>query len=334
MPNKNNILKPVTLVGFYRAGTTLMSHIFARRSDTAILYETGNIIHGTWSALEVDPLADLNHRIQFIHDLEETSENFRGRLIRDIFLSAYHDPKESWFHKPIGIPRIILHNYGASEWDKAANWYWMVFKNTFPLAKYFTILRNPLDLIVSARSRFGWAEEICWYRLALTCYFLLHSSAPQIYGISYIDLVQNPQKTLINLFEYLEMKFEPQVLNAFQFVDNPSQGREKLAVTFPSREAEWGSLNCQNIPSFIASPIEALFQKFDPAFKLPTFINKTEETKPEFVFASQTIVPLQSTIDQLHQDWSQRMHRNTLGNLSRISQLEAQIKDLKGKIRE
>lgn len=187
--------------------------------------ETGNFIFDLWktydfSAGQMAP--------NFEDGLWVPDGDRAACMVQSCFLSCFPDSRKHWFHKPIGVPRALAERYDEKEWSKAASWYWSVMKSTFPKARYITLVRQPCDVVASAKAYWGFDEAAIWGNYAFMCYLLLHPDCPVKYVISYEEMIMEPEATVRALFENIGVDFDVNVLSAFSTVHVPSKGRDQL----------------------------------------------------------------------------------------------------------
>ena len=267
MPNLNNIEAPVTLISYGRSGSSLLSKIFQLHPEFSIVGETGGFTSRLWSAYElsIGVTSPLLEKGQCIPDDERA-----GRMVRASFLSCFPDDKKQWFHKPIGVPSELSSKFNEEEWDKAATWYWNVMNSTFPKARFFTILRHPFDVVLSAKSYWGYDEGAIWWNYGFMSYLLLHPLCPIKYAISYEEMMLNPESTIKSLFDFLEVPFHEEVMHAFTKVHAASKDREQLTSDQFTREEEWSHLDRGEINPKYLDIILNLFNKYNKNIDLPS----------------------------------------------------------------
>jgi len=320
MPNPDNVTSPVTLVSFGRSGTSLIANAFERHPDFSNAGETVNLIIGAWRAVELaNPV--LNASIE--EGRYVTGDMRAARLVRQALVTTVPSDRPSWFQKPIGVPVGITEIFSNDEWDAAATWYWKVFTSSFPDARYFTILRNPFDIILSARAYWGYDEATLWWSLGLMSHLLAHPNSPVKYAVRFEDLVRDPRTAVSALFEHLEVPFHEDVMAAFANVHVPARGREQLAPHAVERRSEWGSLDpaaaqSGRYPSRFLGPVLGLFEKFNVEVEIPAHFTRaasgsaTASVTPGYgpevaaeaatttLRLEQTIAGLNAEIERLH----------------------------------
>lgn len=266
MPNDGNVTSPCVLLAYGRVGSTLLLDVFRRHKDIHALGETIHLIFNTW----LDKEQELR---EIKPDLAEGEiENQCGQAVRNNFLRIFQDPRLNWFQKPIGTPNAFFYKFDEfdeSDWPRLADWYWKVMENSFPDARYFTVLRHPMDIILSAKKKWNTPEERTWRNLALVAYLLIYPKSRVDYAISYDDLVQKPEETLKLLFGHLQLDFNPESLEAFSTFHLPSPGRQIKAGEVPNWKKDWESLNLSYAAPYLEL-IEEAFHHFKKPILLPS----------------------------------------------------------------
>ncbi len=257
MPNIDNILSPITIIGNGRSGTSLVSRLLGRHSQCAYVGETVNLIHSVWKSME-SSLPAAKHV-----DIPDA--------IRQSFMHFYPVRSSRWMHKPIGIP-IIWRLFGDEE--EFYTWFWQVIDTVFPEATYFTVLRHPLDVIVSSRRWWGWPVESIIESNRRVANLITHADSQVHYAVNYHDLVSQPEAETKALLQYLKMPFEEDCLGAFKVAHVPSSSDKQSETsdsTKPAKapithRAEWDELISAGLPSNYMSAVDACWSKFDYSF--------------------------------------------------------------------
>jgi hypothetical protein len=275
MPNLRNIEAPVTLVAFGRSGTSLLSGLFDRHPDFSFAGETANLLFGSWHAVEfsasgIPPLVEGGAHV--------SNEKRAARAVRQAFLTCVPDDRPRWFHKPIGVPIVVPVLFRIDQWPEAAEWYWKVMRASFPKARYFTVVRNPCDVVLSAQSFWGYNQATMWHSLGLFSYIVSHPSSPVEYAIRFEDLTRDRRKVAEDLFAYIEAPFDAEVMDAFGEVHVPAAGRERLAEAGASRRSDWERLDPRAASPNFVEPIARLFSKFGFELELPEQFTSPVET--------------------------------------------------------
>jgi hypothetical protein len=310
VPNPLTIESPVTLIAPGRSGTSLLSSLFDVHPDFFFAGETVNLIFGSWHAAEFSScgIAPLVEDGQPVPDIDRAA-----RAVRQSFLTCVPDDKPSWFQKPLGVPVVHSLLFRDDEWHDIALWYWKVMRASFPKARYFTVLRNPCDVVLSSQAYWGYDQLTLWRSVGLLSYILAHPSSPVDYAIRFEDLTRSPREVVDDLFSYLEVPFHECVMEAFGKVHVPSAGREGITEAGTSRRANWDALDRRDAPERYVEPIVELFAKFGYEVELPEQFSAPAETtntpaplggpsEQEVTIARlrATVSELTHTIEQLH----------------------------------
>lgn len=265
MPNEGNIASPCVLIAYGRVGSTLLLDVFRRHHHIQALGETVQLIFNSW----LDKEKELNDNGQTISN--EQLNFLCGDAVRSTFLRIFHDTRQAWFQKPIGAPNALFYKFGeykVDDWPLLAEWYWTVMSHSFPDARYFTVLRHPFDIILSAKKKWKTPEERTWRNLGLIAFLLTHPMSKVDYAISYDDLIAKPEETLGQLFTHLNLEFDPQSLNAFSTLHLASPGREIKDGEVPNWKQEWDSLDMSYAAPYFHH-IEELFRRYNKPLQLP-----------------------------------------------------------------
>ncbi len=266
MPNVNNIESPFTLISYGRSGSSLLSKVFELHPDFAVIGETGNFTANLWKALEFSSgtMAPLIESGKWLADDERA-----GRMVRASFRECFQDEKPHWFHKPIGVPIALSQRFNDGDWDGAATWFWNMYRTAFPKAKYFTILRHPLDTVLSAKAFWGYDDHSIWVNYERMLWLLLHPAAPIEYAVSYEQLSLDGEKSVRSLFEFLGIRFSPDVMTAFATIHAAAPGRASSGAIALGRRAEWASLDKEAIRPKCLEMALSLYRKFGQTLRIP-----------------------------------------------------------------
>ncbi len=352
MPNSNNITAPITVISMPRSGSTLVSAIFDQHPQVHSVGETANLIFDSWNAVEFSRGV---LRPSFNQDgkLLETSEKAAG-VIQQTFISLFKSPIDAWFHKPIGIPKILWQKFDDTEWAEAAEWYWEVMLNAFPESKYFTLLRHPCDVVLSTEKHLGFEQASTWRQLAFMAYILTYPTAPVDYAIHYEQLVNNKEETTKDLFDYLELPFNAKVLEAFKEVHIGSKGRRDAGSISSTRKDEWQEIDSTAVTRSQLTLIENLFNKFGYPISWPEQLTELEESdqnvdcslngSPSTEDLLDSIEKLNSNIENIHMDYSVRLIKlntekwqaikNKNGSTQELNKLRAKTAHLDNQIND
>jgi hypothetical protein len=227
MPKKDNLLSPLTLIGNGRSGTSLVLKMFEKREDTFVVGETANMIHSVWDSLSRS-LPSCR-----IPDAEKTHKQIYQQSVRSTFLRAFNTEHDFWFQKPIGVPSVRAFYKNDEEF---ITWYWETFKAVFPKAKCFSVIRHPLDVLVSSYSYWGRDYTQMTKSHTTMAKILTHKDSMVDYVLVYEKLLANPEKEVRKLCDYLEIPYSASMLEAMKRVHVPKIGADVQEVEQISKE--------------------------------------------------------------------------------------------------
>jgi hypothetical protein len=277
MPSRHNIKRPFTLVCPARSGSSLVQNIFEHHPKCQVVGETGHILFYTWFGLTESEGIVVRGADQL------TSEGYilrAGEAARELLLSFFPSDKPAWMQKPIGIPEVHWYFSARRKEASFADWYWSGFEALFPEARFFSILRDPRDVTVSAMAYFKVTERQAWEGIERVYDLLLHERSLVQHAILYQDLVERPEKVVRQLCEYSELEFDTACLKAFDYLyvqTPPEPGKpwshrhrkpadyEKEQISF-SRCNSWDTLEMGELGCTVMAKAAKLWKKFDYNF--------------------------------------------------------------------
>jgi|GEM_PF-3033210 len=295
MPNRSNIDAPITLVGFGRSGSSLLSNVFGRHPDFQFVGETTNLIFGSWYAVEYSAgnIPALQERYRFVPEDERA-----GRVVRETFLTCFPDSRRYWFHKPIGVPTTVVARFDQTQWSDAAEWFWKVMHISFPKGKFFTLLRNPCDIVLSGKAYWGYDELTMWWALGYMAYLLAHPASPIEYAISYDSLVRNSEEEMYKLFTYLDIPFHREMLSAFSDMYAVAQDRAKSRPGVMTRRDQWSQLDPSHAKPLYIESLTTLFRKHGQEFELPDHFSGDRQPAPAASEPSAALIDAPTSLEQ------------------------------------
>lgn len=261
MPNSENILRPLILISYGRSGTSLVQAAFEERGDCFTCGETAELISKIWSGVEFSRENSLISVSQYsLPPIQHCA-----LAIRSVFLDLFASEKPIWFQKPIGVPSEWLEKIQLIGEDKAADWYWTVLAETFPEARFFTILRNPYDVVVSAKAYWKLEEWMIWEQMRIMAEFIMHPKSRIDHAISFDDLNQSFDEEMARLCSHLNLSSSPRMKSAKEVRHVPSHlsgsGRQ---VDYKVR---WAELADAPHVDEALSNIEQVWQRFGYQFE-------------------------------------------------------------------
>lgn len=230
MPTKENITSPITLIGNGRSGTSLVSKAFNRHPNCRFHGETVNLIHSVWHALDSSLPPPLKERMPL--------------AIRRQFMHLFHSQTDFWMHKPIGIPTV---SHFMKDEEEFIEWYWHVITSVFPDATYFTVVRHPLDVLVSSFDWWGRAYAGSANSNRLMAKIVMHPSSPITFGVTYEDLIADPETHIRRVITMSGLPWDDECLKPIQSLHSTS--RTEIDPAKFHRTDQWA-----DIPPEVVTP--------------------------------------------------------------------------------
>ena len=208
------MLKPLFLFSLPRSGSTLLQRVLAADSQISSAAEPWVLLPLVYALREHGMSAVYSHYWanfalnEFIKELPNGKEDYLSTIgsgISELYRKAAKNKDARYFLDK--TPRYALI---ADE-----------IINIFPDGKFIVLWRNPLAIIASIVETWGggdWDVSMCKVDLfegmaSLIDGYQAHSK--QILGIQYESFLQSPEIELARISEYLELKFDPDVLKNF-----------------------------------------------------------------------------------------------------------------------
>jgi hypothetical protein len=260
MPNLRNISKPLLLISYGRSGTSLVQAAFEERGDCFTCGETADLITKIWSGVEHSH----NDLIVNVADGTFSTHQHCALAIQSVFLSLFASEKPLWFQK-LSVSREWADKIGLIGEDAAADWYWRVITETFPEARCFTILRNPYDVVVSAKAYWNLEDSEIWEAMRVMANFILHPKSRIQHAISFDSLSHSFDEEMRGLCSYLEIVSSPRMKTAKEVRHVPSHlSGSKQQV---DHKAGWVELKDGPYVDEALKAIERVWQHFGYQFE-------------------------------------------------------------------
>ncbi len=243
MPNILNVESPLTLIANGRSGTSLISQMIHRHPDAIYIGETVNLIHGVYKSMEESLITEKQY--------------FIASCIRNLFITLFQSDEKTWFHKPIGVPIIYKVFPNVEEF---LDWYWDVMLEVFPNAKFFTVMRDPMEVIISSHRWWNRNYRDIIDSVWLMSRIIAHPKSRIEFAIDFIDLVENQESTTRKILDFCSLEYKDQCLGAFE----NKLFSNKIKVTDIEKETLlkifW---DCNLIDTGIIEDIQKGYRRFD-----------------------------------------------------------------------
>ena len=103
----------------------------------------------------------------------------------------------------------------------------------FPKAKFLHIIRDPRDQAISSKK--AWNKHIYlsasnWYKSIMSVKNFVRKNEIDYYEFKYEDLIVNPNSTLSNIFDFINLDFKSEMLNFTESVEKVGEARGLKSV--------------------------------------------------------------------------------------------------------
>ena len=209
-------MQPIFLFSLPRSGSTLAQRILGAHQDIATSSEPWILLPFIYMLRGKRAWAEYDHRLatDAIEDFYKQMPGAQADYlheIRECVLRLYAKAapgKERYF-----LDKTPRYHLIASE-----------VRRMFPDAKYVFLWRNPLAMLGSYIDFFGqgkwnlYAYEIDLFRGLDNLISVYKESKDNVYALRYEDLVNNSAESVEKLVAYLELPYDPKVLESFSQV--------------------------------------------------------------------------------------------------------------------
>ncbi len=245
MPTTLNITSPITLVGNGRSGTSLVSKAFNNHPDCRYHGETVNLIHSVWYSLERNLPPMLKSKIP--------------ETIRQQFLHLFTSDTPFWMHKPIGVP--IVSTFMKDD-DEFIEWFWHVLTTVFPDANFCTVVRHPLDVLVSSHEWWDRSYEGVANSNRLMAKIVMHPSSPVSHGVTYEDLIADPETHIRSLITKSGLPWDEACLKPVEELHSSSRAERSNDPTSFHRTDQWADIPTTVLTAEYRQAVGAYWEHF------------------------------------------------------------------------
>jgi hypothetical protein len=228
MPNATNITSPINIHGIGRSGTTLMQNIL---NETHIVQTCNEMTHLVFCCFRGAQLAIPSH--------DKEVPGLPGdpilpiRAVHGAMCAAYSSSKPSWSQKLGGIPNGVVWDmitqadldFASAPYPFPYQWYWDAVSSLFPLSKNILMLRDYRDVVVSGAKFFSQPPARIAADMAVYFNLLAHPASRIAHIIRFETLVIQPEPVMAELFAYLGLQYNRDILGAMNWYAAPTRTR-------------------------------------------------------------------------------------------------------------
>ena len=245
MINLNDI-KPIFITGVYRSGTTLLSRILNNHPELDITYDSVHYMRFSYD--KFNPICEHQNYSKLVNEIHErVSKRWKVNFDKDFVLYSIKNLKKIDYSY---IYNIIMSNFlkiTSTSWGEKTNMCWREiphFLEMFPSGKTILIIRDPRDILISYKNmtyepglRYLDSIFACLDSFHYVNYLQKNASTKNFHLVKYEELVTNPDETIKKLTSFLEIDFDPLMLDASKFSDkwnNPWEGNSSFDKSIQS----------------------------------------------------------------------------------------------------
>jgi hypothetical protein len=259
MPNLGNAGSPITLLGIGRSGTSLLEACIRTCPNVQSIGESSGLIFSTACGAH-------STLIPSVHKYPDRYD-YDGHAIRQLLIALEPSDRERWFHKPIGVPKLV--SWWQLPGEKSTNgfpieWYWRVLEAAFPAAKYLACLRNPWDVVRSWERFAGWNQKDLWRDVLITYRVIGRGMSRFDLIVTFDELINRAEDTLERVFRAVDLATTGQALAAYE---KPRSMRGHKIMN--SYREFWSTCERPNLSEEEASDIVAIWKQLGHEFESP-----------------------------------------------------------------
>lgn len=219
------------ITGIYRSGTTLVSRILNNNSKIWVTYDSVHFMRFSYNRF---------NPIQKLRNAENLVKEIYHRILRrwkmefdiDKAISEIHKLKKidyGYLYDLVMDGLILQYKKDAVGWGEKTNVCWGQIPNflkMFPLGKTIHVIRDPRDVLCSYREityepGFAYLDSaFCSLQSFLKASeYSKTFSKESYYLLKYENLVEDPHSEINNICSFLNIEFEPEMLDVKGFTD-------------------------------------------------------------------------------------------------------------------
>ncbi|MEZ5288258.1 MAG: hypothetical protein R2712_26350 [Vicinamibacterales bacterium] len=264
-----------------------MSHLFDLHPGCATVGETANLIFGPWQAvaLSSSSIAPLRDGDRWVGEDERA-----GMVVRQCFLTCFPDDRAHWMQKPVGVPKAVSERFEdvttAGPRPVLAR-----AAHGVPRARYMAIMRHPCDVVLSGRSKWGFADRSMWRTLSVLAE-VPTADSPVQHVVRYERLIADREATVRAMCGGGRRL---RCGDAVRVRRDPGAGaRPGIRHAGFSRQEEWATLDPGQLTDAQRQAITAAYDRFGGGVEWPAHFDAPAT-------ASAAATPVQTEVQRLLQ---------------------------------
>jgi hypothetical protein len=192
-----------------------------------------------------------------------------GEIVRQTLVAAFPSNERRWMQKLVSLPGIRPAPPTPTDpLDFHSAWYWKVLRFAFPAGRFFTVLRQPCDVVLSSEQYTGHSQSLHWRNLARWSKLIVDPLSLVEHVVFYEDLVDAPEQVTRQLADRFGFAWHPAMLAATKTVYAGSANRQMQRDFKAGWRAEWSRLAVEHVNEQQLLAVQATWARFG---RLPDF---------------------------------------------------------------
>jgi len=228
---------PIFVTGIYRSGTTLISRMLNNHPDLSITYDSVHFMRFSFN--NYNPVQNESNYLKLITEISERiKKRWDLTLDTDNIVKKIKQckvPDYSIIYDTI-MSSLLLQNSNAKHWGEKTNVCWRKipdFLSMFPDGKTILMIRDPRDVFLSYKKmttepglRYTDSAFACLDSFKIAKKYLNELDDDRFCIIKYEELVANPVPILNRICNFLEIQYDPIMLESEKFKDKSGNAWE------------------------------------------------------------------------------------------------------------
>lgn len=238
MPNELNVIRPLTLIGPGRSGSSLVSNIIGAHPDVDFVGETGIMLTNCWDGIcRMEGLTR--------HSGAGSYEDLAAEAVRRAMRIVFPTSAKEWIQKPVNVSKIggLAYRSETTGWEQTKQWYWRMMLKTFPAGLFFTILRDPRDIVASQIERWKTDPETTWEIVTSQYEMVDHDTSPIKYAVLYEELAADPTTYVPKMLKKLGLSQRKACIEAATNIYVPGKRKTLEAIR---KHRDWSKIGEPN----------------------------------------------------------------------------------------
>jgi hypothetical protein len=193
-----------------------------------------------------------------------------GDIVRQTLVAAFPGNERCWMQKLVSLPGICPAPPTPTDpLDFSSAWYWKVLRFSFPAGRFFAVLRQPCDVVLSSEQYTKHSQALHWRNLARWSRLIVDPLSLVEHVVFYDDLVGAPEQVTRQLADRFGFDWHPAMLAATKTVYAGSANRQKQRDFKAGWRAEWSRLAVEHVTEQQLLAVQSTWARFGRLPDLP-----------------------------------------------------------------